>query len=284
MKKAMVKIMVPVLLTIFVPGCKKEGNTLQPPAAVYAFPKNTEWVGTLDGTGFQYRRPCVLKFNTDDTFTMYANFLSFSSAGAEIRNDSISGTIISSEILPDARTRITTNIATSFNGVVTKYIYITNRTQITGVSADGNTATFQLDVFPSAGISVAGTRWKGAPWPKSKVPLIPYACPDLSNIILQADGSSVYSRDGQPVMLTQLVPLQYTYAQKGARVYMAGYKILPGNPEGAPIFVRNYFGVLMPTGDKMLVDSYSPDARLPNYLFTDEPYGPNGQTPQVFKY
>ena len=62
---------------------------------------------------------------------------------------------------------------------------------------------------------------------------------------------------------------------------MSGYNFLPG---GAAISVNNYFGVLLPSGDKMLVDSYTFEARLPNYLYTNEPYGPNGVTPAIYKY
>ena len=273
-----------IVLTSLVFSCKKSGTSPAPPVALGAFPKNTEWAGTLDGSGFQYRRPCALKFSADNTFTMYANFVYFDNGGGETRKDSMSGTITSIDTLPYTRVRISTNIVTSFNGMVTKYIYIANKSKMTGVSADGNTATFQLDLFPAAGYDIKGTRWKGAAWPKSGVTLIPYACPDLSSIFFQGDGTTLYSRDGQPVMLTQLVALQSTYAQKGSRVYMAGYKFLQGNPEGAAVLINRYFGVILPPGDKMLVDSYSPDARLPNYLNTNEPYGPNGQTPTVYRY
>ena len=90
-----------------------------------------------------------------------------------------------------------------------------------------------------------------------------------------------YSLNGQPVYLSQNTPLQHICKQIGSRVYMSGYNFLPG---GAAITVNNYFGVLLPSGDAMLVDSYSPDARLPNYVDTNEPYGPNGSTPEIFKY
>ena len=270
------------VIIVFV-SCKKSGNNIQPPGTVDVFPKNTEWVGTLDGNGFQYRPPCSLKFNTDNTFTMYGHFLFFPN-NVETHKDSISGTVLSADSLPDGRTRITTNITTTFNGVVTKYIYISNKNKITAVSADGSVATFQLELFPAAGFPVFGTHWRGASWPKSTVGFVPYTCPDLSSIIFQDPGYTVYNRNGSPVMLTQFTQLQYAYTQIGARVYMGGYKYLPGNPEGAAVIVKGYLGILAPTGDRMMVDSYSPDARLPNYINTNEPYGPNGQTPLIYKY
>ncbi len=275
-----------VIIAIIIPfvGCGKKGSVTPPVGALFAFPKNTEWVGTMDGNGFQYRRPCALKFNADNTFTMYANFLYFGSGGGEIRKDSINGTITSIDTLPDTRVRITTDIVTGFNGVVTKYLYIANKSKMTAVSADGNTATFQLDLFPAAGFPVYGSQWRGIAWPKSAVAFVPYACPDLSTVIFQDPNFTVYSRNGSPVMLAQLTQLQYSYKQIGSRVYMGGYKYLPGIPEGAAIIVKAYLGVLLPSGDKMMVDSWSPDARLPNYINTNEPYGPNGQTPIIYKY
>ncbi|MEP6750092.1 MAG: hypothetical protein ABJB86_20305 [Bacteroidota bacterium] len=276
------KKIVTIAVIIFFAGCDKKGTSM-PQGAQYAFPKNTEWVGTLDGNGFQYRPPCSLKFNTDNTFTMYGNFLFFSN-NAETRKDSISGTILSTDSLPDGRIRITTNIITTFNNVVTKYIYISNRNKIMAVSADGSVATFQLELFPAAGFPVIGTQWRGVSWPKSQVSFVPYACPDLSTIVFQDAINTVYIRNGLPVMLTQFTQLQHTYKQIGARVYMAGYKYLPGSPEGAAVIINAYLGILAPAGDRMMVDSYSPDARLPNYINTNEPYGPNGQTPVIYKY
>jgi|GEM_PF-5715837 len=277
------KKIVIIAAVIFLASCDKKGTTTMPQGALYAFPKNTEWVGTLDGNGFQYRPPCSLKFNTDNTFTMYGNLLFFTN-NVETRKDSISGIILSTDSLPDGRTRITTNIITTFNGVVTKYIYISNGNKIMGVSADGSVATFQLELFPAAGIPVIGTHWRGVSWPKSAVSFVPYACPDLSSIIFQDGINTVYSRNGLPVMLTQFTQLQHAYKQIGPRVYMGGYKYLPGSPEGAAVIVDAYLGILAPTGDRMMVDSYSPDARLPNYINTNEPYGPKGQTPIIYKY
>jgi hypothetical protein len=280
MKHTLIIALLPILF-----GCKKSGNDLLPPSTQGSFPKNTEWVGTLDGNGFQYRRPCSLTFRQDNTFTMYANFLFFDN-GAETRRDSINGTIARMDTLADGRIRITTNIMTGYNGMPTKYIDISNSSnsaKITGISADGTVATFQLERFPAAGFPIVGTHWRGISWPKSQVKEIPFACPNLSSIIFNDAINAVYSRNGQPVLYAYLTQLQHTYKQVGARVYMAGYKYLPGFPDGA-VITMGYLGILLPSGDKMMVDSPSPDAQLPNYIYTNEPYGPNGQTPIIYKY
>ena len=266
--------------TIFA-ACKKSTDITPPSQSFADFIKNTEWVGTSDGNGFEYPPPCALKFNSDNTFTMYSHFVFFPN-GVETRMDSITGNILSIDNLSDSVTRITTNINTTFRPVTTNYIDITNRKKIIGMSSDiTQPPTFQMDIFPENGISVYGTHWKGPEW-HSTVTDKSYAYPDLNNINFQADGiNTTYSFNGQPVYLSQNTPLQHIYRQNGSRIYMSGYNFLPG---GAAITVNNYFGVLLPSGDKMLVDSYSFGARLPNYVYTNEPYGPNGVTPVIYKY
>jgi hypothetical protein len=264
-------------------ACKKNTGITPPvtPQSFADFLKNTEWVGTLDRRGFQYRPPCSLKFNTDNTFFMYSNFVFFPN-NVETRRDSIGGTIMSIDSLPDGRTRITTNINTTFMPITTNYIYITDRNKLSGISADATQPpTFQLEIFPAAGVSVFGTHWHGPLYPGSLSP-VPYAYPDLSNIHFQPDGiNTVYTENNQPVLYSQNTQLQHIYKQTGARVYMSGYKYLPG---GASISVNNYLGIFLPSGDAMMVDSYSPDARLPNYIYTNAPYGPLGVTPIIYKY
>ena len=264
----------------FFAACKKSTDSIQPSQSPVDFIKNTEWVGIRDGNGFEYPPPCALKFHDDNTFTMYSNFV-FLPNGVETRTDSITGIIQSIESLSDSVIRISTDINTSFHPVTTNYIDITNRKKIVGISADvTQSATFQMDIFPANGFSVYGTHWKGPEW-HSTVSVKGYAYPDLDNIHFQPDGiNTTYSLNGQPVYLSQNTPLQHIYQQNGSRIYMSGYNFLPG---GAAITV-DYFGVLLPSGDKMFVDSYSPDARLPNYVNTNEPYGPNGQTPIIYKY
>jgi len=261
--------------------CKKTADITPPLQSFADFIKNTEWVGTADRNGFEYPPPCALKFNGDNTFTMYSHFVFFPN-GVETRTDSITGNIQSIDVLSNSVTRITTNINTTFRAVTTNYIDVADRKKIVGMSSDAiEPPTFQMDIFPTNGISVYGTHWKGPEW-HSTVTDKSYAYPDLDNIHFQADGiNTTYTFNGQPVYLSQNTPLQHVYQQNGSRIYMSGYNFLPG---GAAISVNNYFGVLLSSGDKMLVDSYTFEARLPNYLYTNEPYGPNGVTPAIYKY
>jgi hypothetical protein len=267
-----------VLIAIFA-GCKNDSTPI--PVITADFPKNTEWVGTLDGNGFQYRPPCSLRFNSDNTFTMYAIFV-FPSSGGTIRKDSITGTIQAIDTLSDFRIRITTDIKTSYNGGPTKYLYITDKQKIKGISADQSVETFQLSLFPKS-VSVVG-HWSGIAWRGG------YAYPDVS---LQFDNTNSinvthYTRFGSPVLNTQSEPtsgqLGVNYTQKGARVYFGGCNEALVAP-GVVGTVIPYFGVLLPSGDKMMVHSFfNLDARLPNYTYTNEPYGPNGVTPIIDKY
>ena len=263
-------------LALIFSACKKSDLTLPSSDKDFAsFLKNTEWVGTLDGNGYEYRPPCCVKFNADNTVIAYAPFFQFT-GNTLARRDSIAGTINSIDSLPDGRTMV--KISFDQYKDIDKYkdmnIYISNRDKLIANNTDETLTAFQLSLFPKKGFSLIGTHWKG---PSSYYP-------DLSSIHFQQDGMhsvSVYSYNGQPVMLTQLDPLTVLYKQIGARVYMSGYKFLP---RGAVIEVKGYYGVLLPTGEGMMVYSNSPDARLPNYVDTFEPYGPNGETPIIYKY
>jgi len=159
-------------------ACKKSTDITPPSQSTADFIKNTEWVGTSDKNGFEYPPPCALKFNTDNTFTMYSHFVFFPN-GVETRTDSITGNIQSIDDLSTSVTRITTNINTTFRPVTTNYIDITDRKKIVGMSSDATQPpTFQMDIFPANGISVYGTHWKGPEW-HSTVTDKSYAYPDL---------------------------------------------------------------------------------------------------------
>ncbi|MEO5977224.1 MAG: hypothetical protein ABIS36_12370 [Chryseolinea sp.] len=239
------------------------------------FLKNTEWVGTLDGNGFEYPPPVSIKFYSGNTFSMHSIFVFFPNGVAEYR-DSISGTITSIDSLPDGRSRINTNINTNFRPSATTAIYITDRKQIMGISSNPNDApTFQAVLFPSAGISVAG-EWSGS---ARDVSGVNYNYPDLSTISFDAaDGHPVtyYTRHGSPVVYPDQTHWRTLYVQRGARLYMSGYNETMNGGIEVP-----YFGVLLPSGDKMMVHSINDAARLPNYVNTSEPYGPNGATPVI---
>jgi hypothetical protein len=278
----MKQILLMMAVICWLAGCGKDkGNTPAVQQSVADFIKNTEWVGTLDGNGFQYRPPCCLKFYANNTFTMYSLFVFFPN-GVEERRDSITGTITSIDSLPDGRARITTNITTSFNGGSTQWIYVTDRKKLQGVSSGQSTETFSLDLFPAKGISVHGT-WRG---PAGSIyDRYTYAYPDLTTIAFldsETPPATYYSRNGQTVLLTPPnVPLKSVYQQKGARVYFAGCNESRGTGD---ISIIPYFGVLLPSGDKMMVHSLDTYARLPNYINTNQPYGPNGITPVIERY
>ncbi len=264
-----------LVLTMVFSACKKDSDTT--PAAA-GFPKNTEWVGTLNGSGFQYRPPCSLKFNSDNTFTIYAIFVFFPN-GVETRQDSLSGTIQKMDTLPDMTLRITTEITTGFNTGATRYIYISDKERITATNADNSLETFQLVVFPEK-VPAAG-QWSGPAWKGS------LAYPDLSSIQFDDSNPAIpvthYIRNGKAVQedaQPTSKALGVTYVQKGARVYFSGWSEVNPAP-GYGGWAIPYFGVLTPSGDQMMVDSRSDKARLPNYVYTSEPYGPNGSTPVI---
>ena len=280
MKKLIHLILLAVLTTGILISCKKSGNSLQPPPGTFAeFLKNTEWVGTLNGSGYEYRPPCSLKFNADNTYTMYGIFVFFTNGG-ETYKDSINGAIQKIDTLADGRVRITTDIATNFNGGATKYLYVTDNNKIQGVDAGVTTETFQLSLFPAAGTTVSGS-WRGVPWKGG------YSYPDITTILFDnAKSVTHYIRNGVAVQESAEPTspiLGAVYAQKGARVYFLGYND-QNPPPGYGGRIVPYFGVLMPSGDKMMIHSISAYSRLPNYVNTNEPYGPNGQTPVIEKY
>jgi hypothetical protein len=261
-------------------ACKKSGSVLppQPPKGYAGFLENTEWVGVLNGNGYQYPPPCCMKFKPDNAITVYAPFW-FNDNGVYVSPDSINGKIKSIDSLPDGKTRITAN----FPYINDQVINITNRKTLSCVYADLSNWTFQLELFPATGFSVKGTTWSGPLMPGAAPSSGYCAYPDLSSIRFLGDkNSTIYYRNGQivPAQPTPQSPgvgaLEAAYAQKGAMVFMSGYK------ENG-IILMSYFGVLLPSGDKMMVHSGSGEARLPNYIHTTAPYGPIGVTPVIYK-
>jgi hypothetical protein len=132
-------------------------------------------------------------------------------------------------------------------------------------------------LFPAAGISVLGT-WIG---PAGTIhDNYTYAYPDVSTIAFNPT-VTYYARNGIAVLLTAPnTPLQGLYQQKGARVYFSGCNETLGTGD---ITLIPYFGVLLPSGNEMMVHSDDSRARLPNYVNTNQPYGPNGATPIIHK-
>jgi hypothetical protein len=275
------KHLLPLILCVLsLAACKKNGTTSPAVQKEFAdFLKNTEWVGVLDKNGYHYPPPCCLRFNQDNTVTVYAPFW-FNENGVYVTPDSISANIKSIDSLADQRTAI----KVTFPHIGDQTIYITSRNKLICVSPDPNKpVTFQLELFPDKEVSVKGTTWSGPLMSGSGPAGGLYAYPDLSSIgFLGNKNATVYYRNGQPVP-AQPTPqspapgaLEAAYQQRGAMVFMYGYK------ENG-IILMEYFGVLLPSGDKMMVHSGSQEARLPNYLQTIAWYGPIGATPVIYR-
>lgn len=260
---------------LFITSCKDD-NAVTPTKKDYkTFVNNTEWVGVLSGSGSQYPRPCSLKFNDDNTFTIYALFI----FPNEVK-DSITADIKSIDSLADGRIRINTSIITSYSSIVTEALYITDRHQLVGVSeVPVQQPTFQLELYPNKAVSVNG-EWSGL---ARTSPGTGYDYPDVSSIkFVASEGATYYFRNGQTVIwVAPNTFLSTIYKQNGPRVYMSGFNDYFGQPDLRALIP--YFGVLLPSGDKMMVDSRHKDSRLPNYIYTDQPYGPNGATPIISK-
>jgi hypothetical protein len=278
----MKKIFLFIALTACMAGCKKDAGTVAAtPQTFTDFLKNSEWVGTLDGTGYQYAPPCDLKFNANaDSVSCYALF-SFIVNGAWKQVDSIKGKINSIENLPDGKMRINT----TFPYLNDQSIYVTDRNKLIGISTDpSKPTTFQLNLYPlreNPFFNEWGGRAKTGPGTS-------YMYPDLSQIrVNNIDTTMIYWRNGSSVPYDQALTdpalflrpdgiLATRFIQHGARVYIAGYN------EETRRFMT-YFGVLLPSGIDMMVHSRDYYARLPNYILTYEPYGPNGVTPTIHK-
>ena len=218
----------------------------------------------------------------DSSFTMYGIFVFFPN-GVQTISDSLTGTIQKIDTLPAARLRITTDYNTSFNGSATKYLYITDKIKIQGFDASLSYETFQLNFFPAAGIAVSGN-WRGIAWKGG------YAYPDLTAVSFDNTNPLIpvthYSKNGVAVRESAVATsavLGVLYEQKGSRIYFSGFNE-QNPPTGYGGRTVPYFGVLLPAGDRMMVHSLNSYARLPNYIYTNEPYGPNGATPIIEKY
>lgn len=282
--KMKTKISSALAMLMCIAACtKNSGSAINPPltpTANYAdFLKASEWVGTLDRNGYQYAPPCCLVFTSAKTVTLHAPFRLLISGSYQFI-DSINGTVNNIDSLPaDGRTRV----KITFQHLNDVELFITNRKTLTSTSTDPNKPVpFQAELFPSLGFSVSGTNWTGPLL--SGGPLNGFAYPDVSSInFLSNRNTTTHTRNGQ-VMMVQPTPqipapgaLEIAYQQKGARVYMMGYKEDDRT-------LHSYFGVLLPAGNKMMVHSSSQLARLPYYTQTIAWYGPIGVTPIINKY
>jgi hypothetical protein len=247
------------------------------PSGAKDFPAGTEWVGVLAHSGYQYPPPASLRFKEDDKLVVYAPHF-FVDGATFIRADSVNGTVTS--ITEPDGTTIEVKADVEHYGIVT--MTIKDRQKLTAISTNASKPVpFTLELYDTPDFSLEGTVWSGPIMngPGPTVGMVAY--PDLSTISFSKNTTS-YRRNGLVVMEqpTPQIPtpgeLKVTYRKMGAMVFMSGY-----NENG--LYLYDYFGVLLPGNEKMMVYSGAPGARLPYYTQTIAWYGPIGQTPIIEK-
>ena len=272
MKKHLI-IIATILSTVIPFSCKKSNNPAPSPSTsntYFDFLKNTQWVGILARSGYQYAPPCCIRVNADTTIAVYASFI-FLINNALQYVDSIKGKINSMDSLPDGRTKI----KIKFNYIGDVEIYITNREQLTSNYPDINKPTpFEAVIFPKE-VDVKGSTWSGPVMTGQSA--TGFAYPDLSRVIFSADKPvTIYTRNGLYCADNDKKVVEMGYSQKGAMVFFYGF-------DETNDLVPRYFGVLLPSEDKMMIYSGSMDARLPYYTQSTPWYGPLGVTPIIDK-
>jgi hypothetical protein len=247
----------------------------------------TEWVGTYHPGNTQFPFPTCLKFKGDTVVTAYALFL-FITETSEIELDSLRGKITK---IDSVTTAGLTTVDIYFP-VTSQQItfYLQDKTTMRGIT---DRELYHLSLVEGEAPSLAGTSWHG---PKDSRPGGSFYYPDLTGIHFDAPlgpeknvFNQSFTRGGSPVSLDGVVggssepetPLTSVCNQKGSILYFSGYN----EDERQKGFVGTvpYFGVLLADGNTMLVNSRSHTARLPNYINTNEPYGPNGVTPSMVR-
>lgn len=256
-------------------SCKKSNNPLPPASTAKTYVDfliNTQWVGTLDRNGYNYPPPCCMRVNPDTTVAIYAPFF-FGTGGTYQTPDSIKGKITSIDSLADGRTRIKINFP-SIN-VTDHEIYITNRQNLMSSSADPRKAPGFSAIIFTKEVSLKGTTWSGPVMTGGGPTQGIVAYPDMS-VNVFTENATRYYRSGRLMADNGGTIIEASYVQKGAMIFMFGF-----NETNNKLPV--YFGVLLPSGDKMMVHSSSPDARLPYYFQTIYWYGLPGFTPILNK-
>ena len=262
------------LLILLFSSCKKDSGSSNNGGA--DFPGNTEWVGTLDRSGYQYPPPAYIKINKDLTLVVYAPFFFRVGTGFEWA-DSLKGKVNSVAEEPNEMTRVVASIDRL--GEVTMSIY--QKKSFTSVSTNPDKLTpFRMEKYENTGYSIANSAWNG-PIMNSGPMTGMRAYPDLSTIEFNKQTTS-YIRNGKYILRqpTPQLPtpgnLEVSYLQRGPMVFMSGFN------ESNNLIVE-YFGVLFPNNQQMMVYSGSVNARLPNYLQTIAWYGPIGSTPVILR-
>lgn len=273
MKTRVILLLISIASATLLFNCKKSNPaspSSQTSKTYFDFLKNTQWVGVLDGSGYQYAPPCCLRVNADTTLAVYAPFAFWINNAWEYV-DSLKGKISNIDSLPDGRTKIKIN----FNYLGDVEIYITDRQTLTGYSQDANKQVpFEAEIFPKD-VDVGGTTWSGPVMTDQSA--TGFAYPDVSSVSFSGNKLfTTYTRNGKIMADNSLKVIEISYTQKGAMVFFYGFNET-NNIEPA------YFGVLKPSGDAMMVYSGSSNARLPNYVQTTAWYGPIGVTPVINK-
>jgi hypothetical protein len=260
-------------LTLLASACTK--NDVLKPQDQPAFPAHTEWAGIIHLAGWDYDRPCCLRIYEDSTVMLYALF-TFGEGEDRITKDSLAGRIIQTTH-GGHMIRLTINFPDLPPAHANATVLIQDRRALEYKSNTGDFA-MHLKRFPVEGTLIQGD-WTGPTMQRGSAKSV-YAYPDLSSIQFSADGTTVYRRNNRSVQIQntatgELTILRAPYTQDGATVWMSGY-----NEEKHTMVP--YFGVLMPDGQGMWIDSRSTiEGRLPGPAATDQ-YGPKGVTPAIY--
>jgi hypothetical protein len=260
-------------LTMVLAACDSDDENS--PQGAKDFPHDTEWVGVLDRSGYQYAPPACLRFKENDKLVVYAPHF-FVEGGTLIRVDSVNGSVTGITEVDGATMEVKADI--EHYGLVT--MTIKDRQSLTAISTNASKPVpFTLEIYDTPG-SLEGTTWSGPVMTGGPTDGM-VAYPDLSTITFGKNTTS-YVRNGVivPEQNTPQMPapgvLQVLYKKIGATVLMTGY-----NEQG--MYLYGYMGVLLPGNDRMMVYSGAMGARLPYYTQTIAWYGPIGQTPIIEK-
>lgn len=260
-------------LAVVLAACSSDDDANAPQGAK-EFPHDTEWVGVLDRNGYQYPPPAYLRFKENDKLVVYAPHF-FVEDGTLIRPDSINGSLTSITEVDDATIDVKADI--EHYGEVT--MTIKDKRTLTAISTNANKPVpFTLELYDTPLASLSGSIWSGPVMTGSGPTVGMVAYPDLSTIVFD-QFDTYYGRGGRLFEMTPQTPgnlAKSGYQKKRAMVFMRGF-----NETNALLI--DYFGVLLPGNDKMMVYSGVSGARLPYYTQTIPWNGPIGQTPIIEK-
>ena len=213
----------------------------------------------------------------DSTVVAYALFTWFGDDNSLVTADSLVGHITNIDTVTFGPTTIYVNYPLTNDQQ--RYHFYPDTTLKGGSLNSMASASKQfmpmLSICPKIIPDVQG-KWTTAPLdPNNLNPPVAHQYPDLADIFFN-NGNTYYERGGQPA--TGPVPgndITVAYEQDGRRVYFSGYN------EQKSLLIQ-YFGVIQPDGATMFCDSRDHiDTRLPNYVETSQPYGPNGSIPTM---